>query len=280
MENRKTIRGSAAGTEMHVPPQFHLRKPFPGVIVCRIPGCKYPLDLGQPLCVRHRLQAQRHGISEPTRNEGTPKAALKRNLRRNLRLISRPYLSAARTWITDETRRTGTKGRYRLNRPRNETLLNALGELNRWMEFRCVETVRLSDLGRPGVKPERKARGIFKAIRKRFGNLGSHAVLAVLIGVQLAVEVEGESQDPRFLRAAQFRALWTLCPTPKGCKRPRLAGRYLHQAIDRLVTSKFVPYILTRDAKAAVLKKTTTAKYGNPKWGVWIQKNIKHMKEN
>lgn len=255
---------------MYSPTQFSLRKPLKGVKVCRIPGCKRPLDPGLSMCAAHQRQANRHGI--PTCNEGTPKAAL----RHNLRSITRPYLSAARSWITDETRRTGTKGRYRLNRPRNETLVNALGELNRWMEFRCNETLRLSDLGRPRVKPERKARGIFKSIRKRFGDLGSHAVLAVLIGVQLAVEVEGESQDPRFLRAAQFRALWTLCPTPKGCKRPRLAGRYLHQAVDRLVTSRFVPFILTKQAKEAVLKKAMAAKYGNPKWGVWFLKNINH----
>lgn len=264
---------------MHSHTQFLLRKPLPGVKVCRLPGCKRPLDPGLSLCAAHQRQANRHGTPEPTRNAGTPQATLKPNLRRNLRPIIRPYLSAARSWITEETRRTGTKGRYRLSRPRNETLVSALGELNRWMEFRCHEALRLSDLGRPRVKPERKTRGIFKALRARFGGLASHAVLAVLIGVQLAVEIEGETTDPRFLRAAQFRALWTLCPTPKGCKRPYLAGRYLHQAIDRLVTSKFVPYILTKDAKEAVLKKAIGAKYDNPKWGVWLQRNINYSKE-
>lgn len=229
------------------------------------------------MCAAHQRQSNYHGIPDTTSNEGTPKAELRRTLRRNLRPITRPYLSAARTWITDSTRRTGTKGRYRLNRPRNETLSDALNELNAFMEFRCSESLRLSDLGRPGVKPERKARGIFKAIRKRFGDLASHAVLAVLIGVQLAVEVEGESRDPRFLRAAQFRALWSLCPTPKGCTRPRLAGRYLHQAVDRLVTSKFVPYILTKAAKETVLRKAMQRQYDNPKWGVWIGNNIKHI---
>jgi hypothetical protein len=114
---------------------------------------------------------------------------------------------------------------------------------------------------------------MFKAIRKRFGDLASHAVLAVLMGVQLAVEVEGESRDPRLLRAAQFRALYTLCPTPKGCQRPRLAGRHLHQAVDRLVTSKFLPYILTKQAKEAVLLRVVKSKHGNPKWGVWMKNN-------
>jgi hypothetical protein len=224
--------------------------------------------------VKHHLQATRHGIPEATANEGRPKASLRFNLRRTIR----PYVSAARTWITDETRRTGSKGRYRLNRPRNEILADALVELNAFMEFRCGESLRLSDLGRPGVKSGRKARGIFKAIRKRFGELASHAVLAVLIGVQLAVEVEGDTTDPRFLRAAQFRALWSLCPTPEGCKRPELAGKYLHQAIDRLVTSKFLPFILTKAAKRAILSQAVKRKYGNPKWGVWIGKNINHKR--
>jgi hypothetical protein len=146
------------------------------------------------------------------------------------------------------------------------------------MEFHCTEPLRISDLGRPRLKPDRKARGIFRAIRKRFGDLGSHAVLATLIGVQLAVEVEGETQDPRFLRAVQFRALWSLCPTPKGCQRPRLAGRYVHQAVDRLVTSKFLPYILTKQAKEAVLLRVVKAKHGNPKWGVWLKNNT-HTKD-
>lgn len=260
---------------MHSHRNFPLRKPLEWVKVCRIPGCKRPLDPGLSLCAAHQRQANRHGIPEATHNAGPTQAAFRPTLRRNLRPIIRPYLSAARSWITHETRRTGTKGRYRLNRPRNETLVNALGELNRWMEFRCSESLRLSDLGRPGVKPERKARGIFKALRTRFGDLASHAVLAVLIGVQLAVEIEGETADPRFLRAAQFRALWTLCPTPKGCKRPQLAGRYLHQAIDRLVTSKFIPYILTKDAKRAVLRQAMKAKYNDPKWGVWLVNNNK-----
>lgn len=261
---------------MHVPAKFRLRIPLQGIKVCRIPRCKRPLDPGQSLCVRHRIQALRQGVPELTATQDATKTPLRSNLRPTIR----PYLSAARTWITEQTRRCALNGgRWSLNRSRNETLVNSLIHLNAFMEFHCRESPRLSDLGRQGVKPERRARGVFKAIRQRFGDLGAHAVLAVLIGTQLAVEVEGESRDPRFLRAAQFRALWSLCPTPKGCKRPRLAGRYLHQAIDRLVTSRFVPYILTKDAKQAVLKKAMSAKYDNPKWGVWIGKNIKHMKE-
>jgi hypothetical protein len=221
--------------------------------------------------VKHHLQATRHGIPEATCNENASNATLRFNLRPTIR----PYVSAARSWITDETRRTGTKGRYRINRPRNETLIHALLELNAFMEFRCTEPLRLSDLGRPRLSPDRKARGIFRAIRRRFGDLASHAALAVLIGVQLAVEVEGDTTDPRFLRAAQFRALWSLCPTPKGCKRPELAGKYLHQTIHRLVTVKFLPYILTRAAKRAVLGQAMKAKYDNPKWGVWMVNNNK-----
>lgn len=270
--------------------QFFLRKPLPGVKVCRLPGCKRPLDPGLSLCAMHQRQANRHGIPEPVRSySGTSQGGRKATLRNNPQLLTRAYICAARTWITDQTRRIGTKGRYRVNRPRNETLAIALAELNAFIEFRCTESLRISDLGRPRLKPERKARAIFKALRTRFGDLAPHAILSVLIGAQLAVEVEGEGNeatDPRFLRAAQFRALWTLCRTPKGgrtnvlkgCKRPQLAGRYLHQAIDRLVTSKFLPYLLTKDAKKAILKKTTEAKYGNPQWGVWMGRNLKHMK--
>lgn len=264
---------------MYSPTPFRLRKPLPGIKVCRIPCCKRPLDPGLSLCAAHQRQSNRYGIPDHTRhNEDRTKTILRHSIKRDLRSTIRPYLAAARAWITEETRRTGSKGRYRLNRPRNETLFNALGELNRWMEFHCTEPLRISDLGRPRVSPDRKARSIFRAIRKRFGSsdLGSHAVLAVLIGTQLAVEVEGgggDTQDPRFLRAAQFRALYTICPTPKGCQRPRLAGRYLHQAIDRLVTSKFVPYILTKTAKEAVLLRVMKSKHGSPKWGVWLKYN-------
>jgi hypothetical protein len=78
-----------------------------------------------------------------------------------------------------------------------------------------------------------------------------------LIGVQLAIEIEGATQDPRYLRAMQCAALYSLCPTPplrlpdgrivKGYrKRPVLGGVHLFTAIDRLVTRRYMPFLLTR----------------------------------
>jgi hypothetical protein len=150
--------------------------------------------------------------------------------------------------------------------------------LSTWLEFRCTEPLRISDLGNRGITADRKARAIFRAIKKRFGcDLAAQAILATLIGVQLAIEIEGETQDTRYLRAMQCSALYSLCPTPslKGYrrKRPVLGGVHLFTAIDRLVTRNYVPFVLTNKAREGVLALVLKKGYRASDWGEWKRIN-------
>lgn len=227
---------------------------------CTIPACGRPPAAGQPYCINHFMTKCARGV-----------AWAERPLLQSARRV---YVCAARTHLAE------------LHRRGDITILSAVNELAGYLEGHCYfQTLRPSDLGRRGITGERKCRSILRAIHERFNKNSELAALAILsigVGTVLACKVEPKvERHAHFSRAAVASALWAAVRLPTVHNsvssykphRPRLAGRKLHEAVEKLVINKYVRWILTEETSKDILKLVISHTYPRLDWWTRARNN-------